>query len=91
MNCVLIGGDTYYTGTQVTISPSELLWDIDSLVEMMQEELYDRVGEVAENFEPSEEQKDRVFTVLKGAVDNYFDVGCWAVDDIEEHTYVEGD
>ena len=82
-------GDIYYTGTQVTIKPSELLFNMDTLVELMQEELYDQVGDMAENFDPTEQQKERVFTVLKGAVNNYFDVNCWAVKDVEEHIYTE--
>ena len=83
----LESGDTYYTGTVVEVKPSDLLWNIDSVVDQMGEQLYDRLGEVSENFDPTEEQRDKVFTLLKQAVDNYFDVGCYSVKDIEEFVY----
>lgn len=78
-------GDHYYSGDKQEIKPSELLWDVAYIIELMTEQLYDRVGEVAENFEPTDEEKEAVFVKLKTAVDEHFNVNCYGVTNIEEH------
>lgn len=80
-------GETYYSGDKVAIKPSSLLWtSLEGLVETMEEQLYDRVGEVAENgISYPKEASDLYEKLIQNFVDEHLKVECYAVENIKEH------
>ena len=82
-------GELYYVGDKVTVKPSELVDKhcIETLMDQMLENLYGRVGEVADgNMDLAERMKEDLLNVIKRYVDESFKVTCYAVENIEEKT-----
>lgn len=81
-------GDTYYSGKVLEISPSELVhkWCVDNIIEQMEEQLYERVGEAADdNFSISDKAKGELHSYIKEFMNKNSRVTCYQVTDIQEH------
>ena len=84
-------GDHYYSGDKVEIKPSDLLFsNVSALIDSMEEQLYERVGDIGEGSLSYEKGIHRKATkLLEKFVDENFSVGCYAVENIEEHIMKE--
>lgn len=85
-------GDHYYSGKVLEIKPSELVhkWAVDTIVEQMEEQLYEMVGEVScDNFSITDAAKSELHDFIKKFMDKNSKVTCYQVTDIEEHIFDE--
>lgn len=80
-------GDTYYEGAVQEIKPSELVseWTVDTILDQMDEALYEEVGEVAEdNLYLSDESKKELLGIVEAFIENNAKISCYKVVDIKE-------
>lgn len=80
-------GDTYYKGKSKSIRPSRLLHPLSvyGLLDDMEEQLYEEVGEVAfDNLSMPEDKQEELLCIIKNFVDKHTKVSCYKVVDIEE-------
>ena len=86
-------GDTYYEGVISEIAPSKLLskWTVDTILEQMDEALYEVVGESAfSSLDMNPEMKAELQSIISNFVDNNISSSCYSVIDIEEKIMEEG-
>lgn len=81
-------GDIYFSGKKVEIKPGELVhkWTVDNIVEQMEEQLFEVVGDVAEgNFHLSEDDNKELQEIIVKFMNEKAKVTCYSVDEIQEH------
>lgn len=81
-------GDTYFSGTVVEVSPQSLLskWTVDTIVEQMEERLYEEVGEASyDALNIPEDKKQELLLIISDFVKENATVSCYKVEDIKEH------
>ena len=87
-------GDTYYRGERQDIKPRELVgdWFAAGVIEQMGEQLYDIIGELAEDgLQISDEAKDQLQKMIEDWADKNATVSCYRVVDVVELTYSSGE
>lgn len=80
-------GDTYYKGKSESIRPSKLIhpYVVSSILDEMEEQLYEEVGELAcDNLTLDEDKQEELLRIIKNFVDKHTKVSCYKVVDIEE-------
>jgi hypothetical protein len=80
-------GDFYYEGTVQEILPSRLVskWTVDTILEQMDERLYEVCGELAEeSLDMSDENKEELLCLIKSFVDKHANISCYTVVDVVE-------
>ena len=85
-------GDHYFSGTKEEVKPSELVgkWIADTIVESMEESLYEVVGDLAEDaLHLSESKQQGLLDIIKYYMDENVSISCYKVVDIEEHIVEE--
>lgn len=83
-------GDTYYRAERQEVKPSELVteWVASEVIEKMQENLFDEVGEVSEgNLNISDEAEADLLQMIKEWADKHATVNCWKAINIEETVF----
>ena len=80
-------GDPYYKGVVAEIKPSQLVghFTVDTILEVMEELLYEDVGELAcGNLTIPKDKEEELLGIIKSYMDKNASVSCYRVDDIEE-------
>lgn len=83
-------GDTYYRAEREDVNPSDLVteWVASEVIEKMNENFYEEVGEVAEsNLNISEEAESELLQLIKDWADKHATVSCWKAINVEELTF----
>lgn len=75
---------TLYLGIPEEINPSQL-FDVESIIERMEERLYEEVGDVA--LHALDIDSKVLHSGIKTLVDKYVKVNCYKVVDIEKESY----
>ena len=85
-------GDHYYSGDKVEVKPSSLLYSaVPYMIDSMEEQLYERVGEVAEDaMSLSQEKRNELEKLIENFMDENVEISCYAVENIEEHVWIGG-
>ena len=85
-------GDTYYSGDKVEVKPSSLLYSaVTYMIDGMEEQLYERVGENGVGaLYLSQEKKDELEKIIENFMDENVGISCYAVENIEEHVWIGG-
>lgn len=83
-------GDTYYFGESQEIKPSSLIpkFAVDELLERMDENLFDEVGELAEDrLHVSDEAKADLLEFMQKWADENVTVSCYKVINVKEAVF----
>ena len=86
-------GESFFIGQVKTYSPKITKYEVEKLIELLQEDAYELVGEVSDNFltDVTDEQAERlgkIFTrVFKKVLKEDFMPNFFAVENIEEFVY----
>jgi len=87
-------GDNYYEGVINEIVPSKLLsrWTVDTILEQMDEALYETVGEAAfSSLDMDSKMKEELQSIISNFVDDNVVSSCYSVIDIVEKVMTEED
>lgn len=87
-------GDTYYKGVVAEIKPSQLVdhFTVDTILESMEELLYEEVGEIAcGSLYLSKDNEKELLGIIKSYMDKNASVSCYRVDDVEKCVFTKED